>query len=70
MKLVIIFGIVILIVCLSALGIMLMWSWIVPDVFHGMVNANMIPAYLSFGQALKLSIGFAFLFGATSTKRN
>lgn len=41
---------------------MAIWTWIVPDVFAGMVAAGYLPMYLSFGQAFKLMIGTAALF--------
>lgn len=43
----------------------LIWSWVVPDVFAGMVTAGLLPASITFVQALKLTALLAIL-GVTS----
>ena len=41
----------------------LIWAWVVPDVFSGMVKAGYLPASLSFQQSLKLNLLIFFLLG-------
>ena len=52
-------AILLLIVVLVVAGtfvITLAWQWVVPDVFSGMVKAELLPATITFWQALKLAI--------------
>lgn len=51
-----------LVLLIGAIVWMAIWTWIVPDVFAGMVAAGYLPMYLTLGQAFKLMIGTAFLF--------
>jgi hypothetical protein len=44
-----------LVVALSGLLISLVWGWVVPDIFSGMVAHNIIPATLPFWHAVLLS---------------
>lgn len=37
--------------------LMFFWSWVVPDIFPGMVERHLLPATITYGQAIKL-IGF------------
>lgn len=48
-------GIVVLIIA-TFLAVMWLWAWVVPDVFSGMVKAELLPAQLSFVQAVKLVV--------------
>lgn len=41
------------------------WDWIVPDVFAGAVEQNILPATLQWGQAFKLMLLLS-AFGLTS----
>ncbi len=57
-------AVILLVVVLSAIGaflIMIIWSWVVPDVFAGAVEQNVLPASISLWQALKLMIFFSVL---------
>lgn len=46
--------------------ITLVWQWVVPDIFAGMVKAELLPASITMWQALKLSIPLFVLGGASS----
>lgn len=37
--------------------LMFFWAWTVPDIFAGMVERHLLPAAITYGQAIKL-IGF------------
>jgi len=64
MKLIAIAGLVLVVVSIITVVLMWAWSWVVPDVFAGAVKAELLPASLTFVQALKLSI-FLSVFGLT-----
>ncbi len=53
------FGILALVAIILASGavvITLVWGWVVPDVFEGAVEQGVLPASITFWQALKFSI--------------
>ena len=54
-----------LIILLGPFVTVLLWGWVVPDVFTGAVKQNILPAHLSWGEAFKLNILIFILFGAT-----
>lgn len=65
-----ILAIVLMIVVLAVVAfvaVMLLWGWIVPDVFAGAVKAGILPESLTFLQAVKLSILIAVLFGSSKS---
>lgn len=58
--------IVILIVLpITALLLMFLWTWTIPDVFAGLVENNTLPATISFEQSLKLIALFSALGAGT-----
>ena len=60
-KLLILAGMFVVIAVFSFFLMMLAWHWIVPDVFEGAVKQGLLPASLSFSQAVKLWILLVFL---------
>lgn len=56
---------VIVALAIASVGTMLLWQWVVPDVFAGMVKAELLPATLTFAQALKIGIFIAIMFGGS-----
>ena len=46
---------------ISSFLVVIVWGWVVPDVFSGAVEKGMLPASLTWIQALKLSILFSIL---------
>ena len=62
--------IVIIIVVVILLGpflAQLAWQWVVPDIFGGMVAANLLPAKITWWQAFKLAI-FFWLTGISGSR--
>lgn len=57
----IIFIVIILVTFLTWINT-IVWTWVVPDVFAGMVAAGLLPATITFSQSLKLTaLSSAFL---------
>lgn len=54
---------------IAFVALMLLWAWIVPDVFSGAVKAGLLPESLTFVQALKLSVLIGFLFGSFGSSK-
>lgn len=44
-------------VLLAPVFIYLLWGWIVPDVFAGMVKEGLLPSNLEFWQVMKIWVG-------------
>lgn len=55
-KTVAVIGLVVMFFIVAFVAVMLLWQWIVPDVFSGAVSQGVLPASLTFVQAIKLSI--------------
>jgi hypothetical protein len=47
---------IVIVVVFGVFGSMLVWNWVVPDVFSGAVKQGLLPASLTFWQSFKLSI--------------
>lgn len=56
MKTIVIILLLAVLFILGTIAIIIMWSWVVPDVFSGAVVAKILPDSLTFAQALKLSL--------------
>ena len=63
MKIILIIIGVILLLLIAPLVWMWIWQWIVPDVFSGAVENNVLPAALTYLQAVKLMIFCAVILG-------
>lgn len=62
-------GIIILMVVLAiayTVVIMLMWNWVVPDVFAGAITHGILPSEITILQALKLGLLLSILTGGSS----
>ena len=60
-------ALVAILVIISAFIITLVWGWVVPDVFSGMVEAKLLPATLTIWQAIKLAVLF-WALGLTQSR--
>lgn len=66
---------IIILLPIVAVFLMLVWSWVIPDVFAGMVENHFLPASITLEQAFKLmtlvsllgfGIGLGSIFGSRS----
>jgi hypothetical protein len=63
----IVYGVVLIVgIALSLWILTLLWAWIVPDVFAGMVKLTMLPARITLWQAFKLDVFLWAVLGASS----
>ena len=58
------FSILIGTILFVAVLVTIVWSWVIPDVFSGAVEQGILPASITWFQAVKLSILFS-IFGLT-----
>lgn len=58
-----IIALVVIVIAVSTVILMLAWGWVVPDVFAGAVEKGIIPASITFWQALKLGVLAGILSG-------
>jgi hypothetical protein len=56
MKIVVIILVIVVLIVIVPFAVGWMWQWIVPDVFAGAVEQHILPATLTWVQALKLMI--------------
>ena len=59
--------IIVAFIALVVIGVFIMtlvWSWVVPDVFSGMVTAELLPAKLTLWQGFKLMVFLAMFNSA------
>ncbi|MDO8751565.1 MAG: hypothetical protein Q7K03_10565 [Dehalococcoidia bacterium] len=52
------------VIVLMAYALVLIWAWTIPDVFSGAVTLGILPAYLSFWQAIKLALLASLINGS------
>lgn len=58
----VVFIFVVLVIAIAFLNTII-WAWVVPDVFSGMVAAGLLPATITFSQSVKLTFLGTSLFG-------
>lgn len=68
---IIIYALVLIVVAAVALTIgafitQALWGWVIPDIFSGMVSADLLPARITLFQAVKLELLLAIWFGGSS----
>lgn len=61
LKILAIVGLIIVVFVLVTFAITWIWGWVVPDIFGGMVRAELLPASITFLQAIKLTFLLAIL---------
>jgi len=54
-------ALVVVLFIVATVVIMLVWAWVMPDIFSGAVEHGLLPASITFVQALKLSVLLAVL---------
>ena len=53
-------------VIISMFVMAVLWSWVIPDIFSGMVEAELLPASLTLWQAFKMTC-FLLVFNSIGT---
>lgn len=69
-RVLVVLGIVVVSIAIALVAVMLLWGWIVPDVFSGAVKAGILPESLTFLQAFKLSVLIGVLFGSSKGSKS
>jgi hypothetical protein len=62
-------GVFVVIVLIVTFLMTIIWSWVVPDIFAGMVAKGLLPSSITVWQAFKLSLLIGFFIGTRSSKK-